>query len=162
MTISAELLKIKRKKEIIHGFTFIEIVYRGSSSVYVRDLVPCVSRISSKIISRRPGTHYVNEAVVKATSRLFFRARTPAADVSRPSGHLPPPARSTSRSGTFLPRMRSTKYPQPWLDFCRPAISFRSCLHRINDAICVHAKLPYVLVSKDFNRFVHFDLFEMT
>lgn len=48
----------------------------------------------------------MNEAVVKATSRLFFRARTPAADVSRPSGHLPPPARSTSRSGTFLPRMR--------------------------------------------------------
>lgn len=93
-----------------------------------RELV-FLSRTSSKIINRMVGTRYVNEALVKAkTSRFFFCARTPAADVSRPSGHLPPPARPTSRSGTFLLRMRSTKYPEPWLDFCtdQTDISFRS------------------------------------
>ena len=103
--------------------------------------------ISLSIINRTAGTHYVNEAVVKAAGRLFFaRAHTPAADVSRPSGHLPPPARPTSRSGTFLLRMRLYEVSRAvtrLLPTSRTDVSCTVLLRRplYNDAVHAHAKL---------------------
>lgn len=70
--------------------------------------------ILSSIISRTAGTHYVNEAVVKAASRLFFHARIHRRQTSQGLRviyhHLHVQLHDPER---FCSGCASTKYPEP-------------------------------------------------
>lgn len=145
-----------KKKKIIRGFIRLSRSFT-EAPVYVR--IPCASRISSKIISRQLGTHYVNEAVVKATSRLFFHARTGGRRLKAFGSFTTTCTSNFTIRNVFAPDALCEVSTAVTRLLPTGHLSFRSCLHRTTMQFA-WTKLP-VLVSRDLNRFVHFDSAEI-